>query len=160
MFHWLFSKTPIVVDPVFKFYLAHEFSRMPAKAHSTDVGYDICSCEHVRLNPGEWKAVGTGIHAEIPEEWEIQVRSRSGLAIKKGIVVLNSPGTIDTDFRGEIRVILINHGKFPHDIAPGDRIAQLVFKPTFDVEVAQIDTIMTETERGVNGFGSTDTITK
>ncbi len=155
-FPWFFCKCPTLEAPVFKFFLSHEFSRMPTKALLSDVGYDISACEHTRLMPGEWRAVSTGVHAVIPLGWEIQVRPRSGLAFKKGITVLNAPGTIDPAYRGEIKAILINHGKFHYDIAPGDKIAQLVFKPIFEVEVEQIDSIMTETERGINGFGSTD----
>lgn len=156
LFPWFFCAPQTLTPPVFKFFLEHEFSRMPAKALPSDVGYDISSCEHVRLLPGEWRIVRTGVHAVIPSGWEIQVRPRSGLAFKKGVTILNTPGTIDPEYRGEIKAIVINHGKFHFDIAPGDKIAQLVFKPIFDVEVEQIDNIVTATERGINGFGSTD----
>ena len=108
------------------------------------------------LPPGERKLVPTGIYLEIPEEYEAQVRSRSGLALKKGISVLNSPGTIDADYRGEIGVILFNSSKTPFEIKPSDRIAQLVF--------ARIDKVnwenssnLDKTERSSGGFGSTGT---
>lgn len=106
------------------------------------------------LGPGERSAVPTGLHLEIPQGWEGQVRPRSGLALSKGITCLNSPGTIDSDYRGEVKVILINLGREPVEIGPGERIAQLVLAPVARaafVEVASIG----ETERGAGGFGST-----
>ena len=107
----------------------------------------------VILLPGERKLVPTGIYIEIPKDYEAQVRSRSGLALKKGISVLNSPGTIDADYRGEIGVILINSSKTPFEIKPSDRIAQLVFinvhQPKFDI-VKDFN----ESLRGKDGFGS------
>ena len=108
------------------------------------------------IAPGEYKLVGTGIYIKIPPGYEAQVRPRSGLALKKGITVLNSPGTIDSDYRGEIGVILINHSSFDFEIKSGDRIAQLVFSKyeKFDcINVKQIDS----SSRGEGGFGSTGT---
>ncbi len=106
------------------------------------------------ISPGEWAAVPTGIFMAIPEGYEVQVRPRSGLAFKSGITVLNAPGTIDSDYRGEVKVILINHSKVPFTIHSGDRIAQLVVSrvesSTF-TKVAYLD----ETERQGGGFGST-----
>ena len=108
------------------------------------------------LLPGERKLVPTGIYLEIPEGYEAQVRSRSGLALKKGISVLNSPGTIDADYRGEIGVILINSSKTPIEIKPSDRIAQLVFTKIVKVNW-QNSSKIDETERSSSGFGSTGT---
>lgn len=110
----------------------------------------------VMLLPGERKLVPTGIYLEIPKDYEAQVRSRSGLALKKGISVLNSPGTIDADYRGEIGVILINSSKTPFEIKPSDRIAQLVFAKIVKVNW-QNSSNLDETERSSSGFGSTGT---
>jgi dUTP pyrophosphatase len=117
-------------------------------------GMDVLSAEDVTLAPGARHAVATGLSVAIPEGYEIQVRPRSGLALKHGISVPNTPGTIDSDYRGELKVILINHGAEPFAIARGDRIAQLVLAPVTRAawdEVAELD----ETARGAGGFGST-----
>jgi dUTP pyrophosphatase len=140
---------------IFKVYLDHEFSRMPIKAHPSDSGYDLSSCEHVTIPPKQWRMVNTGLKFEIPSGYEIQVRARSGLAAKKGITVLNGIGTIDSNYRGLIKVILINHGEYPFDIAPGDKIAQSVMAPVLDTKLEEIDHEPSETDRGTNGFGST-----
>ncbi|NNC60587.1 MAG: dUTP diphosphatase [Erythrobacter sp.] len=129
---------------------------LPLPAYATDgaAGMDIVSAEDVTLAPGARHAVATGIGVAIPEGYEIQVRPRSGLAIKHGISVPNTPGTVDSDYRGEVRVILINHGEDAFAISRGDRIAQLVLAPvtraTWD-EVEALD----DTDRGAGGFGST-----
>ena len=106
------------------------------------------------IDPGCFLAVPTGIYPEIPEGYEIQVRPRSGLAFRHGVTVLNSPGTIDSDYRGEIKVILINHGKEPFTVNGGDRIAQLVAARTEMVSFVAADSL-SDTERGDGGFGST-----
>ena len=106
------------------------------------------------IDPGRFLAVPTGIYPEIPEGYEIQVRPRSGLAFRHGVTVLNSPGTIDSDYRGEIKVILINHGKEPFTVNGGDRIAQLVAARTEMVSFVASDSL-SDTERGDGGFGST-----
>lgn len=106
------------------------------------------------IRPGEYLAIPTGIYPEIPEGYEIQVRPRSGLALKHGITVLNAPGTIDSDYRGEIRVILINHGKDPFTVTGGDRIAQLVVSEAKKA-VFSVSRSLSDTERGERGFGST-----
>lgn len=140
----------------FKVCLDHEFARMPAKAHASDAGWDLSSCEHVIIQPKQWCAVDTGLKFVIPDGWEIQIRSRSGLAAKKGVSVLNSPGTIDTLYRGNIKVILFNSGEYPFDVHPGDRIAQAVMCPVFNVILKEIENMPEETtERGTGGFGST-----
>ena len=108
----------------------------------------------VAIAPGEWKLIPTGLSVEIPEGYEIQVRPRSGLAAKYGVTVLNAPGTIDSDYRGEISVILINHGSQDFIVNPGDRIAQLVVSRVERAEFTCTGGI-SRTERGDGGFGST-----
>ena len=135
--------------------LAHgEGLPLPAYATSGAAGMDVVSAEDVSIAPGARHAVATGLALAIPEGFEIQVRPRSGLALKHGITVPNTPGTIDSDYRGELKVILINHGADPFVIARGDRVAQLVLAPVVQAawdEVAELDA----TERGEGGFGST-----
>lgn len=118
-------------------------------------GLDIRSNESGTLEPGEFKLVKTGLFVEIPYGYEIQVRPRSGMALKYGVTVLNSPGTIDADYRGEIGVILINHSKLPFAIIKGERIAQLVLCPIEKAQWLATDTLATSTKRGDKGFGST-----
>lgn len=142
----------------FKVFLEHEFSRMPEKAHATDAGWDLSSCEHIVIPPKQWRAVDTGIKMVIPTGWEIQIRPRSGLALKKGIAVLNSPGTIDCEYRNRIKVILYNSGEYDFDVHPGDRIAQAVMSPVFNVTISQINEMPEEsTSRNLGGFGSSGT---
>lgn len=127
---------------------------LPAYATSGAAGMDVVSAEDVTLAPGARHAVATGLAMAIPQGYEIQVRPRSGLALKHGITVPNTPGTIDSDYRGELKVILINLGAEPFVIARGDRVAQLVLAPVVQAawdEVVELDT----TERGAGGFGST-----
>lgn len=127
---------------------------LPAYATAGAAGMDVVSAEDVTLAPGARHAVATGLALAIPEGYEIQVRPRSGLALKHGISVPNTPGTIDSDYRGELKVILINLGAEPFAIARGDRVAQLVLAPVVQAawdEVADLDA----TERGAGGFGST-----
>lgn len=127
---------------------------LPAYATAGAAGMDVLSAEEVTLAPGARHAVATGLSVAIPAGYEIQVRPRSGLALKHGITVPNTPGTIDSDYRGELKVIMINLGAAPFAIARGDRIAQLVLAPVTQAawnEVGELD----ETERGAGGFGST-----
>jgi len=115
---------------------------------------DVVSAEDVVIAPGARHAVATGLAVAIPAGYEIQVRPRSGLALKHGITVPNTPGTIDSDYRGELKVILINLGDEPFTVQRGDRVAQLVLAPVVQAawdEVAELDA----TERGTGGFGST-----
>ena len=109
----------------------------------------------VKILPGEKKIISTGIMVAIPEQYEIQIRPRSGLAAKNGISVLNTPGTIDSDYRGEIKVILINLGKDTFEINKNDRIAQMIICPIIKVELKEVESLP-ETIRGGGGFGSTD----
>ena len=127
---------------------------LPAYATRGAAGMDVVSAEEVTIAPGARHAVATGLALAIPQGYEIQVRPRSGLALKHGITVPNTPGTIDSDYRGELKVILINLGTEPFAIARGDRVAQLVLAPVVQAawdEVAELDA----TERGAGGFGST-----
>ena len=127
---------------------------LPAYATYGAAGMDIVAAEALVLAPGARHAVATGFAMAIPEGYEVQVRPRSGLALKHGVTCLNTPGTIDSDYRGEVKVILANLGDTPFPIARGDRIAQLVPAPVQRAaleEVAALD----ETVRGAGGFGST-----
>jgi len=109
----------------------------------------------VKILPGEKKIISTGIMVAIPEQYEIQIRPRSGLAAKNGISVLNTPGTIDSDYRGEIKVILINLGKDIFEVNKNDRIAQMIVCPIIKVELKEVESLP-ETVRGEGGFGSTN----
>ena len=127
---------------------------VPAYATAHAAGLDVVSAEDVILAPGGRHAVATGFAMAIPEGYEVQVRPRSGLALKHGISLPNTPGTIDADYRGELKVILINLGEEPFVIARGDRIAQLVAAPVQVARFAEVEEL-DETARGAGGFGST-----
>lgn len=127
---------------------------IPNYSHPGDAGLDLFSAEAVQLQPGEAKLVRTGISIELPPNTEAQVRPRSGLALKHQITVLNTPGTIDEGYRGEVGVILINLGRRPFEVIAGMKVAQLVVKPVLHVEVAEVASL-SETARGEGGFGST-----
>lgn len=123
---------------------------------SLPVDLDSCNEQPRTLYPGQSRLFGTGIALAIPPGFEGQIRPRSGLAAKRGITVLNSPGTIDSDYRGEVKVLLINLGDEPYAIKRGDRIAQIVFAPVARAELQQVDDL-DATARGSGGFGSTGT---
>jgi dUTP pyrophosphatase len=127
---------------------------LPAYATGGAAGMDVLAAEDVTLAPGARHAVATGLAVAIPPGYEIQVRPRSGLALKHGISVPNAPGTIDSDYRGEVKVILINHGAEPFAIRRGDRIAQLVLCPVVWLSWLKVEEL-DETQRGEGGFGST-----
>lgn len=127
---------------------------VPVQAHPGDAGFDLVSSEALSIPQGGRALVHTGLAIEIPVGFEGQVRPRSGLALKRGVTVLNAPGTIDAGYRGEVGVILANFGPDPFDVNPGDRIAQLVIAPVASVRVEVVPEL-TETERGKGGFGST-----
>jgi dUTP pyrophosphatase len=127
---------------------------LPAYATEGAAGMDVVSAEDVTLAPGSRHAVATGLSVAIPAGFEIQVRPRSGLALKHGISVPNSPGTVDSDYRGELKVILINLGAEPFSILRGDRVAQLVLAPVTRASWLKVDELE-ETARGEGGFGST-----
>lgn len=128
----------------------------PEYATPGSAGLDLHACiDHdIYLQPGVRFTCPTGIAIQLPEGFEAQVRPRSGLAKKNGVTVLNSPGTVDSDYTGEVGVILINLGDVAHKISNGDRIAQLVIAPFVRAELVQTDELF-ETERGEGGFGST-----
>ncbi|MGN6154400.1 MAG: dUTP diphosphatase [Sphingomicrobium sp.] len=127
---------------------------LPRYASEDAVGLDVSAAEELTLQPGERHAVATGFAIEIPRGYEVQVRPRSGLAMKHGITCLNTPGTIDSDYRGEVKVILINLGQEPFEIRRGERIAQLVPAPVLRADFVEAQEL-SETERGSGGFGST-----
>jgi dUTP pyrophosphatase len=126
---------------------------LPNYATSGAAGLDLRSAEALTIKPGARALVPTGMAIALPENFEAQVRPRSGLAVKHGITVLNSPGTIDCDYRGEIKVPLINHGTVDFVIARGDRIAQMVIAPVVQVDLHEVSEL-NETTRGAGGFGS------
>ncbi len=135
---------------------ALEGAAIPEYKTAGAAGADVCALVEspVELNPGDRALIGTGLFFAIPDGYEIQVRPRSGLAAKNGVTVLNTPGTIDSDYRGELKVILINLGKEKFTVNPGDRIAQIIVAPVTRgrfVVVEELD----QTERGSGGFGST-----
>lgn len=129
---------------------------VPAYMSEDAAGLDLTAAidAPVVLGPGERAAVGTGLALELPRGFEGQVRPRSGLARKHGVTVVNAPGTIDADYRGEVVVLLINHGREPFTIAPGTRIAQLVIAPVVQASLEEVDAL-SATVRGAGGFGST-----
>lgn len=138
----------------------YEGLALPAYETSHSAGVDLRAAvaedEPVTIPPGEWRLIPVGIAIALPDGFEAQVRPRSGLAAKHGISCVNTPGTIDADYRGEIRVNLINHGKVDFNVKRGDRIAQMIIAPVIQAawEVAEE---LDETERGEGGFGSTGT---
>ena len=127
---------------------------LPAYASAGAAGMDICAAEAITLKPGKRAAVPTGFAFAIPHGYEVQVRPRSGLALKHGITCLNTPGTIDCDYRGEVKVILANLGDEDVPFERGDRIAQLIVAPAPQAKVTEVDAL-DDTARGSGGFGST-----
>ncbi|MEH6701242.1 dUTP diphosphatase [Parasphingorhabdus sp.] len=127
---------------------------LPSYETSGSAGMDVRAAEALTIAPGKRGLAGTGFAFAIPEGYEIQVRPRSGLALKKGISIPNSPGTIDSDYRGELKVILINHGEDDFVIQRGDRIAQIVVAPVQRGNLVETDNL-DDTARGSGGFGST-----
>jgi dUTP pyrophosphatase len=127
---------------------------LPIHARPGDAGLDLRASERARLEPGERRLVPTGLAVAIPPGYAGLVLPRSGLAMQKGVTVLNAPGLIDSGYRGELKVLLINHGAEPVDLARGERIAQLVVQPVAEVKLVEADRLP-ESERGAGGFGST-----
>jgi dUTP pyrophosphatase len=141
--------------------LAHaEGLALPFYATQGAAGADICAAcpenEPIAIKTSEWGLVPTGLVLQIPEGYEVQVRPRSGLAAKSGITILNAPGTVDWDYRGEIKVILVNHGSEPFLVTRGMRIAQIVVAPVMQARFFAVSNAET-TKRGAGGFGSTGT---
>lgn len=131
-----------------------ESAIIPQYSHPGDAGLDLFSIAEQTILPGEAKLIPTGIAIALPTGTEAQIRPRSGLALRHSITVLNSPGTIDVGYRGEIGVILINHGKNPFQVLPGMKIAQMVIASVINAEIETVGNLST-TSRGDGGFGST-----
>jgi dUTP pyrophosphatase len=141
-----------------KFYRLSNEARIPTRARTNDACYDVYSIQDDTINPGEVKLFSLGFKVEIPEGWEIQIRPRSGLALKSMLTVLNTPGTIDSGYRGEVGVVLYNAGTMFIWVPAGTKIAQLALKPVYDIEFEEVisEDFLEESERGKDGFGSTD----
>jgi len=140
-----------------KFLRVHEGGRIPEYKSEEAAGFDLSIAERVTLWPGERKTVTTGLRVKIEKGYEGQVRPRSGLAAKHGITVVNSPGTIDSDYTGELKIILLNTGNEPVTFCCPDRIAQLVIAPVAKATIVEVhsEEELGETERGSSGLGST-----
>jgi dUTP pyrophosphatase len=132
---------------------------LPSYAREGDAGLDLFAAQPAAIAPGASALVATGIAVELPPGTEAQVRPRSGLALKHSVTVLNTPGTVDEGYRGEVGVILINHGQTPFTIEVGMKIAQLVVSPRIQVDVTEV-TALQDSQRGAGGFGSTDAHTR
>ncbi len=127
---------------------------LPARAYSGDAGFDLAACERVELGPGERAMVPTGLAVAIPEGYAGFVQPRSGLAARNGLTIVNTPGLVDSGYRGELQVILLNTDRErPFVVEPGMRIAQLVVVPVAEVELEEVEELPAS-ERGVRGFGS------
>ena len=127
---------------------------LPSYESTGAAGMDICAAEGVTIRSGRRALIATGFAFAIPEGYEVQVRPRSGLAIKHGITVLNTPGTIDSDYRGEVKIILANFGEEDFMLDRGDRIAQIVVAPVVQAAITEVEDL-DDTARGAGGFGST-----
>lgn len=136
-----------------KFQKLHPDAQVPSYAHIGDAGADVYCVTEVTLYPQNRVAIPTGLAVDIPIGYELQVRPKSGLALKHGITVLNSPGTVDAGYRGEIKVILINFGAAAYTFAKGQKIAQLVLKPV--IQANYMESELEDSDRGMGGFGST-----
>ena len=139
---------------ILRFKRVHPDAVLPSYAHPGDAGMDLRSVDDVTIAPGKRALVHTGLVMLLPPTYEAQVRPRSGLALKSGVTVLNTPGTIDSGYRGEVGVILINLGEADFRVKKGDKIAQLVIAPVIQPEIVETDSV-DETDRGTGGFGST-----
>jgi len=146
----------MISRPAVRVYRKDKNAALPIYATKGAAGADVEASipEDIILQPGQRKKIPTGLCLEIEPGWEAQVRPRSGLALKHGITVLNAPGTIDSDYRGELEIILVHLGDEPYTVKSGDRIAQLVFAPAPQLDIKEID-VLNCTERGEGGFGST-----
>lgn len=144
------------MNPTVKFKKLIPSAVIPVQAHPGDAGLDLVAAETAVIKPMARALIHTGLAAAIPEGYEGQVRPRSGLAIKYGVTVLNTPGTVDSGYRGELCVILANFGQEDFTVEPGMRIAQMVIAAVSKVDVVTVEEL-DETERGTGGFGSTGT---
>ena len=147
------SISAIIAGMKILFQRCREGAVIPSYANPGDAGMDICSCEAAVIEPGRRRLIQTGLKMELPPLTEAQIRPRSGLAIKNGITLLNTPGTIDEGYRGELGIIMINLGEEPFEIKPGMRIAQMVVAPVLKVEPEE-STALSASIRGEGGFGS------
>jgi dUTP pyrophosphatase len=134
--------------------LINAAAKLPAYAHPGDAGMDLCSAEDKAIEPGQTVLIKTGIKIELPARTEAQIRPRSGLALNHSLTLLNSPGTIDEGYTGEIGIIMINHGKHLFKVEKGMKIAQMVIAPVLRVEITEVKEL-SDTSRGEGGFGST-----
>jgi len=139
---------------ILRFKRIHPAAVLPAYAHPSDAGMDVRSVDELVIPAGKRALVHTGLVMLLPPAYEAQVRPRSGLALKHGVTVLNTPGTIDSGYRGEVGVILANFGDEDFPVHVGDKIAQLVIAPVTQPETAEAE-VVDETDRGAGGFGST-----
>lgn len=137
-----------------RFRRVHPDAVLPSYAHPSDAGMDVRSVDELTLAPGQRALVHTGLVMLLPPGYEAQVRPRSGLALKSGVTVLNTPGTIDSGYRGEVGVILANFGEADFQVKTGDKIAQIVVAPVTQPEIVETEDA-DETDRGADGFGST-----
>ena len=138
----------------FKVEKISEDAILPFKAHQSDAGFDVFANEEIVIPSGESRAIKTGIRMELPEWTEAQVRPRSGLALKHAVTVLNSPGTIDAGYRGEVKIILINHGKTDFVVEKGMKMAQMVIAPVMKIQMEE-GCVNLDSDRKEAGFGST-----
>lgn len=150
LFHSLFNSMQ-TVD--IKFQKLHAEAQIPSYAHTGDAGADVFTVTEVTLQPQQRAAIPTGLAVDIPLGYEIQVRPKSGLALKHGVTVLNAPGTVDAGYRGEIQVIMVNLGTEAYTFVKGQKIAQLVLKPV--IQANYIEGELGNSDRGTGGFGST-----
>lgn len=141
--------------PTVQFIRTHPDAKLPTKATEGAAGYDVSCVEDIMLSPGERKLVSTGLKIAVQEGFEVQVRPRSGLAAKHGVTVVNSPGTVDCDYRGPLGVILLNTGAGTFCAKAGERIAQLIVAPVVNANLVMVDEFSSTTARAEGGFGST-----
>ena len=134
----------------------NDSAMMPIRATADSIGYDVASAQGVTIPPRKWRAVATGFAMEMPPGYEAQLRPRSGLALKFGVTLLNAPATIDPDYRGEVKVLLVNHGTEEFVVTAGMRIAQLVFASRLEAQFS-LTTQLGDSDRGSSGFGHSGT---
>lgn len=141
-------------DYTLKVKLLNPMAKLPEYAHPGDAGLDLFATVDKVLQPGESSLIPTGISIQLPPGTEAQIRPRSGLALKYQVTLLNTPGTVDAGYRGEIGVIMINHGRLPFRVEAGMKVAQMVIKPVLKVKIKKVDELE-NSRRGAGGFGST-----
>lgn len=145
----------VYMTPKIRFVRTHPEAQLPERGSDGAVGYDVRSVMSYHLPPGKPTLVSTGWKIAVENGFEVQVRPRSGLALKQAVTVLNTPGTVDPDYRGSLGVILINHGRDDVYINAGDRIAQIVVAPVCLADMVEVQSFEDETARGEGGYGST-----